>query len=74
VRLAPGARDTTRLASSHSDLWTEIMLLNRDHLLQALRSLEEPLGELERASEAGDAPYVAACLTRTADCRPKLEP
>src|SRR5439155_995530 len=51
----PGARDTTRLAASQPALWTEVFLMNRDELLPALRSLEEPLGELERAVEAGDA-------------------
>jgi len=52
--LGPGARDATRLAASEPRLWTEILLLNRDEVLPALRSLEEPLGELERALEAGD--------------------
>jgi prephenate dehydrogenase len=53
--LGPGARDTTRLAGSEPALWTEILLMNRDELLPALRALEEPLGALERALEAGDA-------------------
>src|SRR5207253_1243505 len=45
----PGARDATRLAASDAALWTEIFLMNRDQLLPALRALEEPLGQLERA-------------------------
>src|SRR5207247_1301052 len=53
--LGPGARDTTRLAASDAGLWTEILLLNRDVLLPALRALEEPMGEGERA-RAGAAP------------------
>src|SRR6266545_3769103 len=60
--LGPGARDTTRLAASDPALWTEILLLNRDELLPALRSLEEPLGAVERALEAGDAPALTAWL------------
>jgi prephenate dehydrogenase len=62
----PGAKDTTRLAASEPGLWTEILLMNRDVLLPALRSLEEPLGEIERALEQGDAPTVTAWLTRAA--------
>ena len=65
----PGARDATRLAASEPALWTEIFLMNRDELLPALRSLEEPLGELERALETGNARGVTAWLTRAAEWR-----
>ena len=65
----PGARDVTRLAASEPALWTEIFLMNRDELLPALRSLEEPLGELERALETGNAPAVTAWLSRAAQWR-----
>src|SRR3989454_12399497 len=49
----PRARDATRPAASQPALWTEIFLMNPDELLPALRSLQEPLGELERALQAG---------------------
>src|SRR5205807_4993411 len=68
----PGARDTTRLAASNPALWTEILLMNRDLVLPALRALEEPLGEVERALEAGDAEAVSAWLTRAAAWRTGL--
>lgn len=71
--LGPGARDTTRLAASDPALWTEIFLMNRDELLSALRALEEPLGELERALEAGDAGGLRACLGRAAEWRRRLD-
>ena len=65
----PGARDTTRLASSEPGLWSEILLMNRDEVLPALRALEEPLGELERALETGNARAVTAWLSRAAQWR-----
>lgn len=71
--LGPGARDTTRLAASNPALWTEILLLNRDELLPALRALEEPLGALERALETGDAKAVHAWLARAAAWRRGIE-
>ncbi len=71
--IGPGARDTTRVAASDPVLWSEILLLNRDELLAALRSLEEPLGELERALETGDAAALVAWLVRGADWRRKLD-
>ena len=71
--LGPGARETTRLAASDAALWTEILLLNRDVLLPALRALEEPLGEIEHALEAGDATAVKAWLAQAADWRRGLD-
>lgn len=70
--LGPGARDATRLAASTPALWTEILLMNRDQLLPALRALEEPLGEIERALEGGDAAAVTAWLARGAEWRGRL--
>jgi len=69
-----GAIDTTRLAASEPRLWSEILLMNRDELLVALRALEESLGAVERALETGDAPALIAWLTRAADWRRGLAP
>jgi prephenate dehydrogenase len=71
--IGPGARDTTRLAASEPALWTEILLLNRDELLPALRSLEAPLGEVERALETGDAAALKAWLARAAEWRRRVD-
>jgi len=59
-----GAADTTRLAASDPALWTEILLMNRDELLPALRALEESLGTVEHALEVGDATALTAWLLR----------
>ena len=69
-----GAADTTRLAASEPALWTEILLLNRDEILPALRALEESLGTVERALEAGDAAALTAWLTRAAEWRRRIAP
>ena len=70
----PGATDTTRLAASEPELWTEILLMNRDEILPALRALEESLGTVERALEVGDAPALAAWLQRAAEWRRRIGP
>ena len=69
-----GAADTTRLAASEPRLWTEILLMNRDEVLPALRALEGSLGTVERALETGDAPALTAWLTRAADWRRRIAP
>ena len=74
VSLGPGARDATRLAASDPALWTEIFLMNRDVLLPELRTLREPLNELERALEAGDAAAVTRWLEAGSRWRRGVEP
>lgn len=69
----PGARDTTRIAGSEPTLWSEILLMNRDEVLPALRALEEPLGEVERALETGDARVLEAWLARGAEWRRRID-
>jgi prephenate dehydrogenase len=61
------------LAASEPALWTEILLLNRDAILPVLRALEEPLGELERALEAGDRERVLAWLSQGSQWRRGLD-
>lgn len=71
--LGPGARDTTRVAGGEPALWTEILLMNRDEVLPALRSLEGSLGEVERALETGDAAALTAWLARGAEWRRRAD-
>lgn len=71
--LGTGARDTTRLAAGGPELWAEILLLNRDEVLPALRGLEEPLGRLEGALEAGDQRAVREWLAHAAEWRRRAD-
>jgi prephenate dehydrogenase len=54
VSYGTGARDTTRLAASSPDMWLDILLQNRDSLVEALSSFEGRVGDLRRLIEAGD--------------------
>ena len=55
VSFGPGARDTTRLAASNPDMWTDILLYNRAPLGEALESTEAGCAELRRLLASGDA-------------------
>lgn len=44
--LGPGGRDTTRLAGSDPDIWTDILLDNADHVAPALDALTHELAAL----------------------------
>jgi prephenate dehydrogenase len=54
VSYGTGARDTTRLAASSADMWLDILLQNRDPLVEALSSVEIRVGDLRRLIETGD--------------------
>lgn len=51
---AGGLRDTTRIAASDAELWTQILLSNRDHVLEALERYEQSLDGLRAALRQGD--------------------
>jgi prephenate dehydrogenase len=51
---ATGFRDTTRVASGNVDMWSDILLHNREAVLAGLAATRERLTHLERALAAGD--------------------
>lgn len=60
--LGPGGRDSTRLAGSDPDMWTDIALDNRDEIAPALDAMARELAGLARDVRNGDAGAVRARL------------
>jgi prephenate dehydrogenase len=54
VSFGQGARDTMRLAASNPEMWTEILLLNREAVVPALEQLRAGVGELQQLLTAED--------------------
>jgi prephenate dehydrogenase len=73
VSFGTGARDTTRLAASNPDMWLDILLQNRQPLLEALSSVESRLAELRRLIEAGDRGGLERYLETARDFRRGLD-
>ncbi|HTL54354.1 MAG TPA: prephenate dehydrogenase/arogenate dehydrogenase family protein [Candidatus Limnocylindrales bacterium] len=57
---ANGFRDTTRIASGSPEMWRDIALANRDHLLEALGGFLEQLQNFKRLLKRGDAKAISA--------------
>jgi prephenate dehydrogenase len=74
VTYGTGARDTTRLAASNAEMWRDILLLNREAVLEALDGMEDELGELRRTLAGGDDAGLARWLERGGAWRRGLEP
>jgi prephenate dehydrogenase len=66
VSYGGGARDTTRLAASSAELWTDLFLLNQAEVVQAVRGAEAELAGLRELIEAGDRAALQAFLERAA--------
>lgn len=56
VSFGSGAKDTTRLAASNSDLWIDILLYNQRAVSEALERMELGIAELRRLLSSGDIP------------------
>ena len=61
---ARGFKDTTRIAASDPDVWTEIFLANRAALATSLDAFRRALAELERCVTRGSAAELRAALAR----------
>lgn len=72
ITVGPGARDTTRLAASSTDMWRDLLLLNREAVLSALEEFDAEVGALRRALEAGDREAVEHWLATGARWRGEL--
>ncbi len=61
---AGGWRDTTRVAAGDVELWRQIFLENRRHVLQSLDKFEKVLAEFRRAVERNDPGELVRLLER----------
>jgi prephenate dehydrogenase len=73
VSFGTGAMDTTRLAASSPDMWTDLLLYNRPALTEALRVTESALAELRRLMEAGDSEGLRGYLDTARNFREGLD-
>lgn len=69
-----GARDTTRLAASPPGLWVDVLLQNREPIVEALASAEAELATLRRLIAGGDRAGLASFLEAAARYRRGMGP
>lgn len=61
---AGGLRDTTRIAGSDAVMWRDIVLNNREALLEVLSQYHEDIGEMAAAIERGDGQWLFETFQR----------
>ena len=67
-----GLRDTTRIGASSPTLWADILLDNRDAVLESAQAFERELQAITEAIREGRRDDLVALLARGADWRRKL--
>jgi prephenate dehydrogenase len=70
----PGARDTTRLAASSAQMWSDTMMLNREAVLEALDAFDDAEGALREALRDADRERLTAWLETGVAFRRNLDP
>ena len=65
-------RDTIRVAASSPQVWRDILLANREHLLPLVRELEQRVSTIGAAMAAGDAEALEAALALGQASRQRL--
>ena len=70
---AGGLRDTTRLAASSVEMWRDILLTNREAIVEALKAFGATLAEFQKALEAGNEDQISALFERGRTMRQLLK-
>jgi prephenate dehydrogenase len=72
VLVGPGFRDTTRLAASNLEMMTDILLTNREHVLEALEEYIARLEALAQSVREGDETRLKVLLAEGRRARQEL--
>ena len=70
--VANGFLDTTRVASSDVEMWTDILMTNRVAVVEAIDSFAADLGALRAAVAGGDEGAIRAALSSAKKSRDEL--
>lgn len=65
----PGFRDFTRIAAGDPELWRDVLLANRTHVLEQARHFRDALAHLERLVHNEDAAALAQQIARASTVR-----
>ena len=65
----PGFRDFTRIAASDPKMWRDVLMANRQELLNQLHVFQRSIGSMEQAMMAGNAEALEALIDQASQTR-----
>lgn len=69
---AGGLRDFTRIAASHPIMWRDILIQNRDQVLESIARFRKALGQIEEMIQTEDGAHLIEELRRAKEMREQL--
>ncbi|WP_283679803.1 prephenate dehydrogenase/arogenate dehydrogenase family protein [Lentilactobacillus sp. Marseille-Q4993] len=70
---AGGFKDTTRIAASNPQVWTDILLTNRDQVLDGLKDYQQELAKLSQLIEDGNEIELTKYLDQAKTIRQEID-
>jgi len=70
---ACGLKDTTRIASSGGELWTDIIFSNKNNISRNIKILQDNLSKINSAIQRNDKRYLASILRVAKEKRDSLD-
>jgi len=70
----PGFRDFTRIAASDPPMWRDVLLANREQVLQQSQAFRAALAQLEALMSAGDAQALEDAIAAASRVRAQWQP
>jgi prephenate dehydrogenase len=67
-----GFKDTTRIAASNPNWWSDIFLVNKDIILSEIKSFKRRLGQIEKLIQNGDRNKLQQLFSEAKTVREKL--
>ena len=67
--IGPGFRDFTRIAASEPKMWRDILIANREELLDQSRLFQQSLLALEKLIAAGDGDALESLIAQASETR-----
>ncbi len=71
--ISAGFKDSTRIARSSSEIWTDIFLMNRQNLLLSIDDFINKINEFKTLLEKGDENALKAIITEISDKRRSID-
>jgi prephenate dehydrogenase len=70
----PGFRDFTRIAAGDPALWRDVLLANREQVLQQSQAFRTALSQLEALMSAGDSQALEQAISAASAARARWQP
>ncbi|MCX7705897.1 MAG: prephenate dehydrogenase/arogenate dehydrogenase family protein, partial [bacterium] len=70
--IGTGFRDTTRIAASDEEIWSEIFINNRENMLRTIEKFKKNLGKIEKWIKESDVENLKIWIEKVKEARMRI--